>query len=148
MEINKYKKIIMITGQEQLNYINKECNTNYTSLDKVDWYVISTFRKLSESFIREFKNKVDWLSISAYQKLSESFIKEFQDKVNWDCISHYPNLSTDFIREFQAKLDWEYISQYYNLSKEFLREFKDRIHRNNFFCREDIRDILIDKMIN
>lgn len=30
----------MKTEQVQLNYINKECNTSYTFLDKVDWFFI------------------------------------------------------------------------------------------------------------
>ena len=32
--------------------------------------------------IEEFKDKVNWDYISSYQKLSESFIKEFKDKVD------------------------------------------------------------------
>ena len=50
----------MQAKQDKLDYINKECGTNYTSLDDVDWEDISYNQKLSESFIREFKNKVDW----------------------------------------------------------------------------------------
>lgn len=34
----------MKTEQEKLNYINKECNTNYTFLDDVDWYDIDFHR--------------------------------------------------------------------------------------------------------
>ena len=41
-----------------------------------DWgnYIFYRDNKLSESFIREFKNKVDWWWISRYQELSENFI--------------------------------------------------------------------------
>lgn len=65
----------MKTEQEKLNYINKECNTNYTFLDDVDWYDISKNYNISEDFIREFQDKVKWDSISANQKLSEEFKK-------------------------------------------------------------------------
>lgn len=68
--------------------------------DKVNWYYISKYQKLSEDFIREFQDKVDWDSISADQKLSEDFIREFEDRVNWGCLSEYQKLSEDFIREF------------------------------------------------
>jgi hypothetical protein len=44
-----------MTEQEQLNYINKECGKNYTSLNEVNWHVISWHPNLSENFIREFQ---------------------------------------------------------------------------------------------
>ena len=91
-----------MTEQERLKYINTTCNTNYKSMDEINWYYISKKQNLSESFIREFKNKVNWEDISERQ----------------------------------------------NLSKEFLREFKDKIYWKSFFNRDDMQEILIDKMIN
>ena len=73
----------MQTEQERLEYLNKECYTNYTSLDEVDWVYISKYRILSESFIREFSDKLDWGWISEYQTLSEDLIRDFKDKVDW-----------------------------------------------------------------
>ena len=52
------------------------------------WKLISINQKLSENFIREFKDNIDWNSISQYQKLSEDFIREFKNKINWNSISH------------------------------------------------------------
>ena len=135
----------------KLEFLNKELNDNYTSLDsvkwtyisiyqklsenfirefqdKIDWNYISEHQKLSENFIREFKNKVDWCNISRYQNLSEKFIREFQDKVDWENISQYQKLSEDFIREFQDKVDWEFISAYQKLSEKFIREFQDKVN--------------------
>ena len=40
------------------------------------------WQKLSESFIREFKDKVIWKYICDYQELSETFIDEFKDYVD------------------------------------------------------------------
>ena len=40
-----------------------------------------------------------WSEISKYQKLSEDFIREFKDRVNWNCISEYQELSYEFILE-------------------------------------------------
>jgi hypothetical protein len=45
-------------------------------------------QKLSEEFIKEFKNEVDWDFISKYQKLSEEFIKEFKNEVGKTYESH------------------------------------------------------------
>lgn len=138
----------MKTEQEQLDYINKEFNTNFSSLEDVDWVYISKNNKLSESFMREFQDDIDWFWVSIKQTLSEDFIREFQDEVDWYSISEYQKLSEDFIREFKDEVDWYCISQKQTLSKEFLREFKDMIAWDIFLCREDMRDILIDKMIN
>jgi len=96
--------------------------------DKVNWHYISHKQKLSESFIREFQDKVNWSYISAYQKLSESFIREFKDKVNWHNISENQILSESFIREFQDKVKWSTISKYQNLSESFIEEFQDKLN--------------------
>jgi hypothetical protein len=76
----------MQTEQKQLDYINRECNTNYTSLDEVDWLDISFYGTLSEDFIRKFQDKVNWNCISQYQKLSEDFIREYQDKAYYRAV--------------------------------------------------------------
>ena len=144
----------MRTEQKQLDYINKECNTNYKSMDEVDWAKISYGVKLTENFIREFANKVTWGYISECQTLSESFIREFSDKVswwwisqnqtlsenfirefkdnvNWGHISRSQKFSADFIREFKDSVNWDYISHYQQLSEDFIREFKDKL---NWLC--------------
>ena len=95
--------------------------------ERVNWYHISTYQKLSEDFIREFKDNVDWHYISRYQKLSEDFIREFNDKVEWKYISKCQKLLGDFIREFKDKVDWYYISIYQKLSEDFIREFTDKV---------------------
>ena len=110
-----------------LEFLNKELNANYESLEGINWEYISEHQKLSEDFIREFQDKVDWEYISAYQKLSEDFIREFQDEVNWYEISKNQKLSEDFIREFQDKVDWNWISLNQKLSEDFIKEFQDKV---------------------
>ena len=140
---------------DRLAFLNKELNTNYNSLDdvnwsiisisqifsdslkielirefkdKIDWYHISKHQKLSENFIREFKNEVNWCRISKCQELSEEFIREFKDKIDWGEISRYQKLSEEFIREFQNKVNWYLISEYQNLSENFIREFQNKVY--------------------
>ena len=72
--------------------------------DKVDWFYISYYQKLSESFIEKFQNKVDWNCISSSQKLSEPFIEKFQDKVYWRYISYRQTLSPSFQEKWNHKL--------------------------------------------
>lgn len=112
---------------EQLYRLNKECDTFYTSLDKINWMCVSMDGRLSEDVIRYFQDKVDWKCISQYQVLSEAFIREFQDKVDWIYISACQTLSENFIIEFQDKVNWEEISENQELSSEFINEFKDKL---------------------
>jgi hypothetical protein len=117
--------------EEEVRYLIKELDLDCSVeefKDRVYWYHISVYQKLSEGFIREFKHKVDWEWISVYQILSEGFIREFQDKVIWINISMYQKLSEGFIREFKNKVDWEWISASQKLSENFIREFKDKIN--------------------
>jgi hypothetical protein len=102
-------------------------NSNKIDLNKLYWYHISINQKLSESFIREFKDKVYWSSISEYQNLSESFITEHKDKVWWDRISCFQKLSESFISEHKDKVSWYDISQYQKLSESFISEHKDKV---------------------
>jgi len=118
---------IKMNDKEKLDYINKELGTDYKSLEMIDWLSISKYQKLSENFIREFKDNVDWPLISSYQKLSEDFIREFKGEVSWYWISLYQKLSEDFIREFKHKVNWLYISAYQKLSENFIREFRDKV---------------------
>ena len=104
---------------------------------------ISVRQKLSEDFIREFKDKVNWVYISQYQKLSEDFIREFKGKINWYCIDQYQKLSKDFIGEFRLTLpknNWLYTTK-----KEKLQNIKKNtqyevINNNYIIAYKSVRD--------
>ena len=118
-----------MTNKNITQRVNELLGTNYQGvINGDDWICISARQKLSEDFIREFKDNVDWDCISANQKLSENFIREFQDKVFWYGISECQNLSESFIREFQDKMDWVDISTYQKLSESFISEFQDNVN--------------------
>ena len=79
---------------EELNKLLKHSkHDNVCDLYSNEWAGISSKKKLSLDFIREFKNKVDWNLISKYQKLSENFIREFKDEVKWENIIKSQELS-------------------------------------------------------
>jgi len=135
----------------KLKFLNKELGTNHVSLndvnfndisyqklsedfirefkDKLNWYRISRYQKLSEDFIREFKNKVNWCEISACQKLSPKFITEFKNEVDWAEISTYQKLSENFIFRFRNYVDWDCISQYQILSEDFIKLFFNKFDK-------------------
>ena len=74
--------------------------------DKVNLHLLITRQQIPENILYNFQlkfSKGNWLMISRYQKLSENFIREFKDKVNWEYISKYQTLSEDFKKElFQS----------------------------------------------
>jgi hypothetical protein len=129
--------------EEEVKYLIKELDLDCSVeefKDRVYWYHISVYQKLSEGFIREFKDKVDWYCISMYQKLSEGFIREFKNKVDWEWISESQKLSENFIREFKDKVDWLFISKYQKLSEGFIREFKDKVYWWNISAHQKLSE--------
>src|SRR5574344_1543872 len=118
-----------------LEFLNKELNTDYKSINEVNWVCISIYQKLSEDFIREFQDNVDWNCISQSQKLSEDFIREFQNKVYWNWISQSQKLSENFIREFKNEVNWVCISIYQKLSEDFIKEFNLKIDEDNWIYK-------------
>ncbi len=70
-----------------MNYTEKQIellnSIGITDLNKINWYNISSYKILSEDFIREFQDYVYWEGISINQTLSEDFIREFKDYVYW-----------------------------------------------------------------
>ena len=96
--------------------------------DKVNWYYISVFQKLSESFIEKHANKVRWGHISRHQKLSEPFIKKHVDEVDWGWISRYQKLSETFIERYDYKVDWHGISCCQKLSESFIERHADKVN--------------------
>ena len=64
----------------------------------IKWSYLS-MNNLSENFIRDFEDKLYWFFISKYQKLSKQFIVEFSDKINSYGLSLNDNFS-DELKEF------------------------------------------------
>ena len=94
-------------------------------------------KKLIYKFTKEYGEHIDlwdWSHISSHQKLSEDFIREFKDKVNWENISVYQKLSEDFIREFKDYINFEYLIG----NKYCPPDIKFKYYRdNNLITKED-----------
>ena len=75
--------------------------------DKINWAALAVTDKLSEEFIREFRDKLDWTRITMgyARKFSDSFIREMKDYIDWYYLfTERKNMSMDFIREIVKKL--------------------------------------------
>lgn len=129
-----------MTKEEKLKLLNKELGTNYTDyngLCGLDWYGISMSKKLSEGFIREFKDNVVWSYISAYQKLSEDFIREFKNKVDWFNISKHQKLSEDFTIEFKTYINEGCVEGNWSYKKD-KTFFKEQVESTGLYeCYDD-----------
>ena len=78
--------------------------------EKINWFWVSGFQKLSEKFIEEYRDRMSWILISKYQKLSENFIDKYRDRVCWRQISIHQKLSEIFKIKYKASLkQWEYV---------------------------------------
>lgn len=108
-------------------------------LSEEEWFKISASLRLSEDFIRVFKDYVDWDIVSCMQNLSENFIRQFKNYVDWERISATQKLSEDFIREFKDKVNWINVMKYQDFSDKMCdmseNEFNDAVTKNE----EEIR---------
>ena len=100
-------RLAILKSNKPLNFIQKFCGwvSGTKNSSHRMWCDISRNQKLSEEFMREFKEKINWCIISYNQSLSEDFIREFKDEVNWDEISIHQKLSDEFVEEFKEKLN-------------------------------------------
>ena len=115
-----------------------------------DWDSISINQKLSEDFIREFKDKVHFDWISRYQTLSEDFIRSCQLRVYWRNICQYQKLSCDFMKEMKNMIDLRLVSEYQDLTEDFIRENKGKLEwgrmlRHQKFSYEFVKELCFDK---
>jgi len=102
-------------------------NEKYWYKNPKVWKEISEKCKLTEDFMREFKDYIHWGYACRRQTLSEDFIREFQylfKPMDWQGISYYQTFTENFMREFKDKLDWEMIIEFQNISYEFKQEMK------------------------
>ena len=90
----------------------------------------TVYQKLSEDFMRKYKDKICWFFVSKWQKLSESFMDEMWDYLDKRNLAEYQTMSEDFIRkhmeDFERK-DWMWICMSQKLSESFVREMRDEI---------------------
>jgi hypothetical protein len=89
-----------------------------------NWYLISYNKKikLSEKFIRKYKDRLNIKALSESRKLSESFIRENIGEVCFNGISRKSELSESFMNKYKDKIDWYWISKSQSLSEQFIDE--------------------------
>ena len=94
---------------------------------------------MSENFIDKYTDKIDWYLISKYQKLSEDFIDKHTDKVGRYSISRYQVISPEFADKHNIKInnnsqrtaaEWKKM-----IEKTGLYEY----HENYFYAYKNIR---------
>lgn len=80
------------------------------------------YRQLSEDFIRKHKddfNRDNWHDISTWQRMSESFLREMREYIIWKSIDDTFDLSVEFIREFAKELDLNHRELRNEIKNEF-----------------------------
>lgn len=100
--------------------------------EKIDWTSISSFKFLSEDFMREFKDKLNWNVMITSQKLSEDFIREHISYIkNWKALTnvYYNTLSVQFIVDYYKFLDKHIIANVnkFEYGKNNYGRMKDKI---------------------
>jgi hypothetical protein len=96
------EKIYDILIHDISDYSDEDLSDNFISVfqDDIDFYELSRVKVLSESFIRQYLTHFDdrtWTVISESQKLSQDFIREFKDFLDWDMVVRNQQVSVEFV---------------------------------------------------
>lgn len=144
MDINN----VIRTEEERLDYLNQELNTNYQSLDKVDWRTISRCQRLSDNFKKEMElkekempklciNNIEWEHLEKKHAFYASTGERILDDVNENNIENIFNILQEW-----DKNDEEFFQQY--------KEYKRRVVNNTFkicvdvvYFKEDINEYIL-----
>lgn len=99
---------------------------------------------LSEEFIREFKDRLNWFDICQYQKLSISFMIKFADYLSWKHVSEFQTLTEEFIHLFHNFVDWENISKKQVLCEAFIKKYYKKVNWVNISKHQTLTENFID----
>lgn len=99
---------------------------------------------LSEEFIQEFKDRLNWFDICQYQKLSISFMIKFSDYLSWKHVSEFQTLTEEFIHQFHNFVDWENISKKQVLCEAFIKKYYKKVNWVNISKHQTLTENFID----
>lgn len=132
-----HKDELKFIPQDLLNRIEKNPEKYihyYDNSDKIDWYEIISYRRLSEEFVEKYikyiisDNKhIDKFRFSVSQNLTEYLIDKYNHYLDWKAISRYQTLTEDMIDKYKYYLDWRWISQTQFFSFDFIMKNIDFI---------------------
>lgn len=75
--------------------------------DKLDWWKIPHYQRLSMDFIKKYIGRIDLEQVCIYQKLTAEFLREYKDFLPWDTISLWQPLTQDMINEFASYINFD-----------------------------------------
>ena len=100
---------------------------------------ITSPKPLTEKEARElvednWDNICFWEEITVHSKLSEDFIREYKEKLNLSSVIYHQKVSKDFLREIMLECDdifWRNFSSSDSINNTYFNEFKHKIHWTN-----------------
>ena len=104
--MNEYRQKLL----KEIGIKISESNLSYE-----DWLIISSNGKLSEEFMREFKQKIHWRVTYIHQTISDDFLIELQDTMNWSYYFILAKPSFTIAKKFITKTNPRYFDSF-NLS--------------------------------
>lgn len=107
-------------------YADSELHFVFLSYNVPEEFMRKVFYKFGPPPAKDNFFKVhinDWIH---WQKVSEGFLREFKDYIDFN-IASWKTMSDDFLREYRNELDWVRICQQHEFSAKLVKEFKDKI---------------------
>jgi hypothetical protein len=86
--------------------------------DKLTWFSIYIYQKMSDQFIQKYIDKLDLNEICKYQKLSEEFMEKYIDHLNWEHISYrYKLVNPIFAKYIKKENNWLHMKEDEKINK-------------------------------
>ena len=111
--------------------------------DYFDWTILCCNQYMSEDFIRKFFNRIDVASILSHKKLSEELIEEICwccEYTEWKNVWEYQKVSEAFIEKHIKHAVWHFIPRYQKLSKEFWMKYWNKMDKEIFFEKVNLKE--------
>lgn len=113
-----YKTKVIITLISEVIIPNYKIDMKFYPLllgrfSKIDWSFFS-YQVRNENELIMIKDQgfnIPWNVVSCNIKLSESFMKHYKDQLNWKGISEFQDFSEEFLNEFLEYLDLDIIEK-------------------------------------
>jgi hypothetical protein len=127
---------------DRLEFFNKCLDTQYESLDQVNWNDRSLYTQPhSIGFLIEFANELNWDLVAEWTVIPQKYVMKFKNYMNWNkYITHHsplPELMLEIVTKID-NIDWNIISEKCWLVHTFVKLYYNKLNKELFLNNNNV----------
>jgi hypothetical protein len=127
---------------DRLEFFNKCLDTQYESLDQVNWNDRSLYTQPhSIGFLIEFANELNWDLVAEWTVIPQKYVMKFKNYMNWNkYITHHsplPELMLEIVSKVD-NIDWNIISEKCWLVHTFVKTYYNKLNKELFLNNNNV----------